>query len=72
MKVQRVLYRTREQAIAAIKSQNKSILRDFHKSVCDCERLDEIKDAELAKAGVQGMTNCYRSLDGSIYAWWED
>ena len=66
--VQKVLFRTKDEAYAAAKRSGEP----FYKSACDCGRISEIADAELASAGVSGETGCFRGPYGAIYAWWEE
>lgn len=68
MKVQRVLFRTKAEAYAAAKRSGEP----FYTTTCDCDRLSEIADAELASSGVSGKTGCFRGPYGATYAWWED
>ena len=60
----RVLFRTKAEAEAAAKNSGKS----YYKSTCDCNGLDT---AEGAPADAFGITNCYRTDTGDIFAWWE-
>lgn len=65
----RALYRYRNEAEKAAAESGKTT----YKSTCDCwDDIDDIMDADLQRAGVSGETNCLRSDDGDVFAWWEE
>lgn len=65
----KALYRYRKDAEATAAASGKTT----YKSTCDAwDDIDEFKDAELQGNGVAGETNCLRTDDGDIFAWWEE
>ena len=65
----RTLYRYHKEAAEAAANSGK----EFHKSTCDAwDDIDDIRDAKLQAAGVSGETNCYKTDEGDVFAWWEE
>lgn len=65
----KALFRYRKEAEEAAAASGKTT----YKSTCDAwDDIDEIKDADLQRNGVAGETNCLRSEDWDIFAWWEE
>ena len=65
----KVLAITKEEALDIIKSLNKS----YYTSSCDVLDLDGglTDEAEEVLATAMGETQCFRTDDGDIVAWWE-
>ncbi len=60
-----MLYRTKDDALEAATKNG----RHFFRSTCDCGNLDT---ADNAPADAFGETNCYRTSEGDIFAYWEE
>ena len=61
----KILYRHRKDALQAARGGGK-----YWISTCDAADMNIVQDEVLRDAF--GETQCYRSVDGSVYAWWED